>query len=64
LKTLGNVPVRLVFYQDEGHGTSKAAARYDTNLRIMRWMDHYLKGPGGDPPPKDLDYGALQPQEE
>ena len=22
----------------------------------MRWFDHYLKGPGGDPPPHQLDY--------
>ncbi len=64
LKTHGDVPVRLIFYQDEGHGTSKAAARYDTNLRLFRWMDHYLKGPAGDPPPIEIDYSGLKPSDE
>jgi hypothetical protein len=22
----------------------------------MRWMEHYLDGPGGDPPPHEIDY--------
>ena len=26
-------------------------------LRLLRWMEHYLKGSGGDPPPYELDYG-------
>ena len=56
LKTLGKVPVRLVFYPGEGHGNRKSAARYDYNLRLLRWMEHYLKGPGGKAPDKDLDY--------
>lgn len=37
------VPVRLVFYPGEGHGNQGAAARYDYNLRMMRWFDTYLK---------------------
>jgi len=57
LKTIGNVPTRLVWYPGEGHGNRKAAARYDYSLRLMRWMDHYLKGPGGKPPAHELDYG-------
>lgn len=60
LKTLGNVPVRLVFYPGEGHGNRKAGARLDYNLRMMRWMEHYL-APGNHrndaPPPSELDYG-------
>jgi dipeptidyl aminopeptidase/acylaminoacyl peptidase len=64
LKTLGNAPVRLVFYPDEGHGNSKAAARYDYNLRMMRWMEHYLKGPGGEPPAFELDYSKLNLEKE
>ena len=36
-------PVRLVFYPGEGHGNQRAAARYDYNLRMMRWFDTYLK---------------------
>ena len=54
LKTLGRAPVRLVQYPGEGHGNRKAAARFDYSLRLLQWMDHYLKGPGGAPPPADL----------
>ncbi len=57
LKTIGEVPTRLVWYPGEGHGNRKAAARYDYSLRLMRWMDHYLKGSGGEPPAHPLDYG-------
>ncbi len=57
LKVLGKTPVRLVFYPGEGHGNRKAAARLDYNMRMLRWMEHYLQGPGGDPPPNQLDYG-------
>lgn len=56
LKVLGQTPVRLVLYPGEGHGNRKAAARYDYNLRMMQWFDHYLKGPGGDKPVPELDY--------
>jgi dipeptidyl aminopeptidase/acylaminoacyl peptidase len=49
-------PVRLVYYKGEGHGNRRAASRYDYSLRMMRWMNHYLKGPGGDPPPIAIDY--------
>jgi dipeptidyl aminopeptidase/acylaminoacyl peptidase len=58
LKTLGQVPVRLVLYPGEGHGNRKAAARYDYSLRMLEWMDHYLKGPGGAPPPHELELDA------
>ena len=57
LKVIGKTPVRLVWYPGEGHGNRKAGARYDYNLRMMRWFKHYLVSPGGDPPPFDLDYG-------
>ena len=62
LKTIGKVPVRLVFYPGEGHGNRKSAARYDYNLRLLRWMEHYLKGPGGKAPDKDLDYDIEEPK--
>jgi dipeptidyl aminopeptidase/acylaminoacyl peptidase len=62
LKTVGQAPVRLVFYPDEKHGNRKAAGRYDYSLRLIRWMEHYLKGPGGDPPPYELDYNLLNPE--
>ncbi|MEM7230776.1 MAG: S9 family peptidase [Planctomycetota bacterium] len=56
LKILGKTPVRLVFYPGEGHGNRKSAARYDYNLRMMRWFEHYLKGKGGEPPSHQLKY--------
>jgi hypothetical protein len=49
-------PVRLVLYPGEGHGNRRAASRYDYNLRLMQWMEHYLKGPGGAPPPYQPEY--------
>jgi len=57
LKLLGQAPVRLVRYPGEKHGNRRAASRLDYNLRMLRWMEHYLKGPGGEPPPYELDYG-------
>ncbi len=57
LKILNQAPVRLVWYPGEGHGNRKAAARYDYSLRALRWFEHYLAGPGGPPPAKELDYG-------
>ncbi|MCJ8191063.1 alpha/beta hydrolase family protein [Sphingomicrobium aestuariivivum] len=35
-------PVRLVLFPGEGHGNRQAAAKYDYNLRMMRWFDTYL----------------------
>lgn len=52
-------PVRLVLYPGEGHGNRRAASRWDYSLRLMRWMDHYLKGEGGEPPPYELDYAPF-----
>lgn len=56
LKMLDQAPVRYVIYPGEKHGNRKAASRLDYNLRMMRWLEHYLKGPGGEPPPYELDY--------
>ena len=56
VKIRTETPVRLVFYPGEGHGNRNTAAQYDFGLRLMRWMDHYLKGPGGEPPPYELDH--------
>ena len=50
--------MRLVLYEGEGHGNRKAAARFDYCLRLLQWMEHYLQGPGGDPPVYELDYEA------
>ncbi|HUP49940.1 MAG TPA: prolyl oligopeptidase family serine peptidase, partial [Thermoanaerobaculia bacterium] len=64
LKILGNVPVRLVFYPKEGHGNRRSLARLDYNVRMLQWFDHYLKGPGGSPPPPDLELKAPGGEEE
>ena len=61
LKSLGQAPVRLVLYPGEGHGNRRSAARLDYMLRTLRWMEHYLKGPGGEPPPHEIDYAAWLP---
>ncbi|MEL7833121.1 S9 family peptidase [Fodinibius sp. Rm-B-1B1-1] len=44
IKTRTDTPVRLVLYPGEGHGNRNATARYDYNLRMMRWFNQYLKG--------------------
>ncbi len=56
VKIRTDTPVRLVIYPGEVHGNRNSAARYDYSLRLMRWMDHYLKGPGGEPPPWELNH--------
>jgi len=58
VKLRTETPVRLVFYPGEGHGNRNAAARFDYSLRFKRWMDHYLKGPGGEPPPYEIDHAS------
>jgi dipeptidyl aminopeptidase/acylaminoacyl peptidase len=54
LKLRGKAPVRLIFYPGEGHGNRMSAARLDYNLRMLRWMEHYLQGPGGDAPAYEI----------
>jgi len=58
IKLRTDTPVRLVIYPGEQHGNRNTAARYDYSLRFKRWMDHYLKGPGGAPPPYEIDHAA------
>ena len=36
------VPARLVFYPGEGHGNSRASAKFDYNYRMLEWFDTYL----------------------
>ena len=64
LKLRGAAPVRLVHYPGEGHGNRKAAARYDYSLRSLRWLEHYLKGPGGAMPPFEIEYQPGEPEAE
>jgi len=56
LKIMDKSPVRLVRYPGEKHGNRRSASRYDYQLRLLRWFDHYLEDDGGDPPPYRLDY--------
>jgi dipeptidyl aminopeptidase/acylaminoacyl peptidase len=63
LKILGQAPVRLVLYPDEPHGLRRTADRLDFSLRQLRWIEHYLLGPGGEPPPWEIDY-APAPEED
>ncbi|MDX1585092.1 MAG: S9 family peptidase [Balneolaceae bacterium] len=44
IKTRTDTPVRLVLYPGEGHGNTQSTARFDYNVRMMRWFDQYLKG--------------------
>ena len=54
LKVRNQAPVRLVLYPGEGHGNRRTASKLDYNLRLLQWMEHYLKGPGGAMPAMDL----------
>ena len=61
LKLVQQAPVRLVLYPGEGHGNARSAGRLDYTLRTLRWMEHYLKGPRGDPPDAGIEYAAFLP---
>jgi dipeptidyl aminopeptidase/acylaminoacyl peptidase len=63
VKVRTDTPVRLVYYPGEGHGNKNSAARYDYALRLERWMNHYLMGPGGAPPPYEIDHASRLPSE-
>ena len=53
---MADAPVRLVWYPGEGHGNRKAAGRLDYNLRMMRWMNHFLVEGGTEKPALELKY--------
>lgn len=55
IKTRTDTPVRLVLYPGEGHGNAHATARYDYNLRMLRWFDKYLKGGGKEKPDTEIE---------
>lgn len=55
IKTRTDTPVRLVLYPEEGHGNRKSTARYDYNLRMMRWFNEYLKGEKNQHPASELE---------
>jgi len=57
LKTLNQAPVRLVLYPGEGHGNRRAASKFDYNLRMIRWMEHFLLNQKDTAPEFNIDYG-------
>ena len=61
IKTRTKTPVRLVLYPGEGHGNRKCAARYDYNLRMLRWLTSYLGKGAHSEPPTQVEY-PLEPQ--
>ena len=58
IKTRTDTPVRLVYYPGEPHGNKKAASQLDYSMRLMRWMEFYLKGEnkGQQIPPYELEH--------
>jgi len=56
LKVRHQAPVRLVLYPDEGHMLERTASRLDCNMRLLQWMEYYLKGPGNAVPPPEIDH--------
>ena len=55
IKTRTDNPVRLVLYPGEGHGNRNSTARYDFNLRMMRWFDTFLKDDNKEMPETTLE---------
>ncbi len=55
-KLRSKAATRLVWYPGEPHGFRRAASRLDYSLRMMQWFDHYLKGPGGEPPAAEIKF--------
>ncbi len=43
LRMHGKAPVRLIWYQNEGHGNQRNVHRLDYIVRTMQWFDYYLK---------------------
>jgi hypothetical protein len=44
-----------------GPRQSQGRARFDYELRMEQWIEHYLTGPKGEPPPMEVDYGEPKP---
>ncbi len=57
LKVQDNVPVRMVTFPGEGHGNRNATSQREYVMRLMRWMDHFIRDGEEELPPADLDHG-------
>lgn len=61
LKLHGKAPVRLIWYNGEGHGNRKNVHRLDYLVRTMEWFDYYLQSdkPKDQMPDKYPEYGVF-----
>ena len=57
LKVQGNTPVRMVTFPGEGHGNRNATSQRDYAMRLMRWMDHFIRDGADTLPAAELDHG-------
>ena len=59
LKLHGQAPVRLIWYNGEGHGNRRNVHRLDYLIRTMEWFDYYLRldMPKDEMPDKYPDFG-------
>lgn len=62
LKLHGKAPVRLIWYNGEGHGNRLNVHRLDYIVRTMDWFDYYLRSdkPKDKMPAKYPDYGVFE----
>ncbi len=62
LKLHGKAPVRLIWYNGEGHGNRMNVHRLDYIVRTMEWFDYYLNSdkPKDRLPVKYPDYGVFE----
>ncbi len=61
LKMHGDAPVRLIWYEGEGHGNRLNVHQLDYIVRTMDWFDYYLKSdkPNDQLPEKYPEYGVF-----
>ena len=62
LKLHGEAPVRLIWYNGEGHGNRMNVHRLDYIVRTMEWFDYYLNSdkPKDKMPAKYPEYGVFE----
>lgn len=61
LKLLGQAPVRMVRYPDEGHGNRRQATREDYTARLLRWLQHFLRNGATELPHWDIPHPVEKP---
>lgn len=54
-----DVPLRLIWYPNEGHGNVSSTSRFDYNLRMLRWFETFLLEDDPAKPDFFLDFEAL-----